>query len=193
LVIRGGYKERMGIFFQRNLGFGSRTAHHIDFLAYTLSELMAVAEFMVHEQMYIFNARAQQAFAEYLQLRVKQPRFANARGVCNAIDRIKLRQANRLVQQGGSTKKTSWRASTRLTSVRAGLSGRLRRRTRDRRLQRQRRITTAPRSISSILHCAGTEFSSYRVIAYLSEEPSWPDDDRSYWALSGTAPPARRP
>ena len=39
---------------------------------------------------------------EYLALRITQPHFANARSVRNAIDRIKLRQANRLLERGGS-------------------------------------------------------------------------------------------
>ncbi|MCS7060001.1 MAG: CbbX protein, partial [Anaerolineae bacterium] len=42
-----------------------------------------------------------QAFREYLMLRMQQPHFSNARSVRNAIDRFKLRQANRLIQQGG--------------------------------------------------------------------------------------------
>jgi hypothetical protein len=33
---------------------------------------------------------------------VQQPHFANARSVRNALDRIKLRQANRLIRAGGS-------------------------------------------------------------------------------------------
>jgi probable Rubsico expression protein CbbX len=105
VVILAGYKERVGIFFQSNPGFRSRIVHHIDFPDYALSELMAIAELMVHEQMYTFDAQAQQAFAEYLQLRIKLPHFASARGVRNAIDLIELRQANRLAQQGGSIAK----------------------------------------------------------------------------------------
>ena len=46
-----------------------------------------------------------QAFREYLALRVRQPHFANARSVRNAIDRIRLRQAVRIVGQGGSIPK----------------------------------------------------------------------------------------
>ena len=37
-----------------------------------------------------------QTFAEYLGLRLKQPHFANARSVRNALDRARLRQASRL-------------------------------------------------------------------------------------------------
>jgi hypothetical protein len=34
-------------------------------------------------------------------LRTRQPQFANARSVRNAVDRMKLRQASRLVSEGG--------------------------------------------------------------------------------------------
>jgi probable Rubsico expression protein CbbX len=105
VVILAGYKERMTTFFQSNPGFHSRIAHHLDFPDYTLEELMAIAELMVQQQMYAFDGESKQAFLEYLQLRAQQPHFANARSVRNAIDRVKLRQANRLVQQGGRVPK----------------------------------------------------------------------------------------
>jgi len=101
VVILAGYKERMATFFQANPGFHSRIAHHVDFPDYTLEELMAIAELMARQQNYAFDPAARQAFQEYLTLRMTQPHFANARSVRNALDRIKLRHANRLVQQGG--------------------------------------------------------------------------------------------
>ncbi len=101
VVILAGYKDRMDTFFQSNPGFHSRIAHHLDFPDYTLDELMAIADLMLEQQTYHFDDAARQAFAEYLRLRIQQPHFANARSVRNAIDRIKLRQANRLLAQGG--------------------------------------------------------------------------------------------
>src|SRR6516225_2326904 len=101
VVILAGYQDRMNTFFQCNPGFRSRVAHHISFPDYTLEELAAIAELMVSQQNYAFDAASRQAFAEYLGLRIKQPHFANARSVRNAIDRIKLRQASRLIKEGG--------------------------------------------------------------------------------------------
>ncbi len=101
VVILAGYKDRMETFFQSNPGFHSRIAHHLDFPDYELDELMAIAELMLQRQRYHLDAAARQAFAEYLALRVTQPHFANARSVRNAIDRLKLRQANRLLAHGG--------------------------------------------------------------------------------------------
>jgi probable Rubsico expression protein CbbX len=101
VVILAGYKDRMATFYQANPGFHSRIAHHIDFPDYSLDELMAIAELIVQQQHYTFDAESRQAFSEYLGLRIQQPHFANARSVRNAIDRIKLRQASRLIRRGG--------------------------------------------------------------------------------------------
>jgi probable Rubsico expression protein CbbX len=101
VVILAGYEDRMATFFQYNPGFRSRVAHHIAFPNYSLEELTRIAELMLREQNYSFDDEARQAFLEYLGLRTRQPQFANARSVRNAIDRIKLRQASRLVSAGG--------------------------------------------------------------------------------------------
>jgi len=101
VVILAGYQDRMATFFQYNPGFRSRVAHHISFPDYTLQELTTIADLMLREQNYSFDNEARQAFVEYLELRTRQPQFANARSVRNAVDRMKLRQASRLVSEGG--------------------------------------------------------------------------------------------
>ena len=102
VVVLAGYKDRMNTFFQSNPGFHSRVGHHLDFPDYTLDELMAIAELMLKRQHYTFDAASRAAFREYFVLRMRQPHFANARSVRNALDRIKLRQANRLIAAGGT-------------------------------------------------------------------------------------------
>jgi len=57
-------------------------------------------DLMVARESHRFAPAARQAFREYMALRMAQPRFANARSVRNAIDRMRLRQANRLVAAG---------------------------------------------------------------------------------------------
>jgi probable Rubsico expression protein CbbX len=105
VVILAGYKDRMETFFQSNPGFSSRIAHHLDFPDYELEELLAIAQLMLAEQMYRFSPDALQAFEAYLKRRMHLPRFSNARSVRNAIDRARLRQANRLVDRGGRISK----------------------------------------------------------------------------------------
>jgi probable Rubsico expression protein CbbX len=102
VVILAGYRDRMDSFFRSNPGMASRIAHHIDFPDFTADELMQIADIMVAQERYQLSSDARQAFREYIELRMRQPRFANARSVRNAIDRIRLRQANRLVSAGGS-------------------------------------------------------------------------------------------
>jgi hypothetical protein len=96
VVILAGYKDKMDRFFLSNPGMRSRIAHHLDFPDYSADELMAIARLMLVEQNYRFSPEAEKAFAEYIPLRMKLTHFANARSIRNALDRARLRQANRL-------------------------------------------------------------------------------------------------
>ncbi|ABA06177.1 CbbX like protein [Nitrobacter winogradskyi Nb-255] len=97
VVILAGYADRMERFFSSNPGFRSRIAHHIDFPDYSNEELLAIAEVMLRHMNYKFTSDARDAFVRYIALRKAQPLFSNARSIRNALDRIRLRQANRLV------------------------------------------------------------------------------------------------
>lgn len=99
VVIMAGYADRMDRFFSANPGFRSRIAHHIDFPDYTDDELGRIAGAMLDAQGYRLDPGAQAAMAEYVTLRRAQPHFANARSIRNALDRARLRQANRLFTQ----------------------------------------------------------------------------------------------
>ena len=96
VVILAGYKDKMDKFFESNPGFRSRIAHHIEFPDYSNNELLEIAEVMVASMNYKFNEESKKAMAEYIKIRKKQPHFANARSIRNAIDRARLRQANRV-------------------------------------------------------------------------------------------------
>jgi probable Rubsico expression protein CbbX len=105
VVILAGYKDRMDKFFHSNPGMRSRIAHHIDFPDYSPEELLSIAKLMLAQQNYRFSAEGEQAFAEYIPLRMKLDHFANARSIRNALDRSRLRQANRLFASGGKNLK----------------------------------------------------------------------------------------
>ncbi len=96
VVIFAGYKDRMQQFYQSNPGLSSRVAHHIDFPDYSDAELMAIALLLLQQQSYRFADDAQEVFADYIRRRRQLPFFANARSIRNALDRLRLRQANRL-------------------------------------------------------------------------------------------------
>jgi probable Rubsico expression protein CbbX len=96
VVVLAGYKDRMDDFFRLNPGMSSRVAHHIDFPDYTVDELVAIAELMLEAESYVFAPAAEEAFRAYLERRMRQPLFAHARSVRNAIERARLRHANRV-------------------------------------------------------------------------------------------------
>jgi probable Rubsico expression protein CbbX len=96
VVILAGYKDKMERFFQSNPGMRSRIAHHIDFPDYTDGELLAIAKLMLSDLRYELTPDAEKALAEYITKRKRLPHFANARSIRNALDRARLRQANRL-------------------------------------------------------------------------------------------------
>jgi probable Rubsico expression protein CbbX len=102
VVILAGYKDRMDTFFRSNPGMSSRIAHHIDFPDYADGELFAIAELMLGKMQYMLSSAARTALAEYIALRRAQPHFANARSIRNALDRARLRQANRLFERRGA-------------------------------------------------------------------------------------------
>jgi len=99
VVILAGYGDRMNKFFSSNPGFRSRIAHHIDFPDYADDQLLAIAELMQRDMGYKFSPEAREAFVRYIPIRKTQPLFSNARSIRNALDRIRLRQANRLVSK----------------------------------------------------------------------------------------------
>ncbi|CAM2765402.1 AAA family ATPase [Skermania piniformis] len=100
VVIFAGYPDRMDTFFSANPGLSSRVAHHIGFEDYSADELLQISELMVAGENFRFDDAGRTAFAEYLELRMGRPRFANARSVRNAVERCRLRQAKRLVDLG---------------------------------------------------------------------------------------------
>jgi len=99
VVILAGYKDRMETFFRSNPGMGSRVAHHLHFPDFTVDELAQIGDLMIKQQDYEFDDEAREAFREYIERRVKRPRFAYGRSIRNAIDRARLRQASRLYER----------------------------------------------------------------------------------------------
>jgi probable Rubsico expression protein CbbX len=102
VVILAGYKDRMERFFGSNPGMASRIAQHVDFPDYSDEELMRIADLMLERMGYVLSPAATVALREYLALRRVQPHFANARSVRNALDRLRLRHANRLFEGRGA-------------------------------------------------------------------------------------------
>ena len=100
VVVLAGYADRMERFYGANPGFRSRIAHHVDFPDYGDGELLAIADLTLTRQNYRLSEGAKAALADYLTRRRRQPQFANARSLRNALDRARLRQAVRLFGRG---------------------------------------------------------------------------------------------
>jgi probable Rubsico expression protein CbbX len=101
VVILAGYKDRMDAFFRSNPGMSSRIAHHLDFPDYLPQDLEEIAQRMLQQMQYRLSASGVAALHDYIPLRMRQPHFANARSIRNALDRARLRQANRLFAEKG--------------------------------------------------------------------------------------------
>jgi probable Rubsico expression protein CbbX len=113
VVILAGYKDRMDKFFESNPGMSSRIAHHIDFPDYGVDELAQIADLMLATMHYRFDDEAARVFVDYLERRLAQPHFANARSVRNALDRARLRHASRLLQDPAACNDEAWLATIR--------------------------------------------------------------------------------
>jgi probable Rubsico expression protein CbbX len=96
VVVMAGYKDRMDTFFSSNPGMSSRIAHHVDFAAYEVEELVAISRLMLKQASYHLSAEAEAAFRDYLTRQLEQPRWANARSVRNELESARLRHAHRL-------------------------------------------------------------------------------------------------
>lgn len=96
VVILAGYKEPMDKFYESNPGLSSRIANHVDFPDYSVDELLEIARRMLEDQQYRLTPDAVTALAQYIEKRKEIPLFANARSIKNALDRARMRQANRI-------------------------------------------------------------------------------------------------
>jgi len=101
VVILAGYKEPMDKFYESNPGLSSRIANHIDFPDYSVNELLQIAKIMLDDQQYKLTSQAELALSEYIKKRNEKMLFANARSVKNALDRARMRQANRIFDSRG--------------------------------------------------------------------------------------------
>ncbi len=105
VVVLAGYQDRMGTFFKSNPGMSSRIAHHVDFPDYDENELLEITKLMADSMHYNLDKSAMSAMKDYIEKRKLQPHFANARSIRNALDRARLRQANRIFNDAIKHKK----------------------------------------------------------------------------------------
>jgi probable Rubsico expression protein CbbX len=98
VIIFAGYKEKMDTFYESNPGLSSRITNHVHFPDYAPAELLQIGLNMIEEQQYQLTPDAKDALLKYIVARMERPLFANARSIRNALDRSRMRQANRLFE-----------------------------------------------------------------------------------------------
>lgn len=121
VVILAGYRDRMQTFFQSNPGMASRIAHHVDFPDYSPDELLQITQLLAQRMEYQLDPGAVSALAEYIERRLAQPHFANGRSMRNALDRARLRQADRLFNAAASEQDVSTDATALMTLTEADI------------------------------------------------------------------------
>ncbi|SES69776.1 stage V sporulation protein K [Natronincola peptidivorans] len=101
ILILAGYQEEMDDFLKVNPGLKSRFPIHIDFLDYSIEELIDIAELMVNERQYSMSKSAKAKLYNILaSKRKKESRYSgNARLVRNLIEKSIRKQAVRLKEK----------------------------------------------------------------------------------------------
>jgi len=95
-VILAGYEKEIANFLKSNSGLASRFPHKLVLKPYTTQELIQIARYELVKKEYVLDRDAEVIFSNFTKSVTKNPDFANARGIVNAIDRIIQCQSQRL-------------------------------------------------------------------------------------------------
>jgi stage V sporulation protein K len=101
ILILAGYKDEMDFFISTNPGLKSRFPITVEFMDYTISELMKIAELMVSRRQYKLSDDAKRKITSILSKRIQSNdyRMGNARLVRNLVEASIRKQAVRLVHK----------------------------------------------------------------------------------------------
>jgi probable Rubsico expression protein CbbX len=105
ILIFGGRKEKLELFFNSNPGISSRIGNHIDFPDYNLQDLTEITKFLLHNHnRYKFTNESLEILAFYIDQLIKSPAFANVRTIKVFLNQLFAYQAirveNQLIQTG---------------------------------------------------------------------------------------------
>lgn len=87
-VILAGYKNEMINMMNTNPGFRSRIQFELEFPNYSREELCSITQQMLEKRKYTMAAGAMEKFLDILDVKRKNPNFANAREARNALDQV---------------------------------------------------------------------------------------------------------
>ena len=100
-VILAGYPQEMEELLKSNSGFDSRIAFKIDFPSYKEAELYQIFKNMLKDEGFKLSRNCKQIVLDYFNNEINNNKynFSNARLVRNLTEKIKMEQANRIIQQ----------------------------------------------------------------------------------------------
>lgn len=101
-VIFAGYKDKMINFLKSNPGLESRIPFKIEFKDYTENELLEIFNtFIIDSNLYL-DIGTEEILLNHFKQKTKQSNFGNGRYVRNFFERLKIKQANRIVQDNNN-------------------------------------------------------------------------------------------
>lgn len=101
-VIFAGYKEEMLEFLEMNPGLDSRVPFKINFKDYSNDELFEIFNKMINDSNFYLENGLEEILLNHFEEVKKSKNFGNARYVRNFIERLKIKQANRLINDNNS-------------------------------------------------------------------------------------------
>jgi probable Rubsico expression protein CbbX len=97
ILIFGGRKEKLELFFNSNPGVSSRIGNHIDFPDYKLDDLTDITKFLLHNHSrYKFTDESLTILSFYIEQLIKYPAFANVRTIKVFLNQLFAYQAIRV-------------------------------------------------------------------------------------------------
>jgi probable Rubsico expression protein CbbX len=97
ILIFGGKKEKLELFFNSNPGISSRIGNHIDFPDYNLEDLTDITKFLLHNQnRYKFTDESLSILKFYIEQLLHFPAFANVRTLKVFLNQLFAYQAIRV-------------------------------------------------------------------------------------------------
>ena len=101
-VIFAGYKEEMLEFLNINPGLESRIPFKINFKDYSNNELLEIFNKIIKDSNFYLEEGLEELLLNHFEEVKKNKNFGNARYIRNFVERLKIKQANRLIDENSN-------------------------------------------------------------------------------------------
>ena len=103
IVIFAGYPDKMEEFIRKNPGLRSRIAFHVPFADYSAQELTDIAALIAKDNDVTLTDEAKDKIREISEAALVEPDFGNGRFVRNLLEKARMAQADRLLENSFDT------------------------------------------------------------------------------------------